>query len=119
MSKTSTYQIATKRNESSPAISTSLTIEWDVDEAGVRELASKTVIIAWQRLQRTSTTPIPSVDVIKASESGKRKVQVVVVERKYEDMTLEELEAAQKRMQEAMQAKGKQRAPAVPAGAIA
>lgn len=103
--KQTTYNISTKKNETSRAVETVLTVEWDTDEAGLIDLASKTVIIAAQRILRAVDGPIPARFAYKASEVGKRAAKVIIVEAKYEDMTLEQLQAARKKMELALAAR--------------
>lgn len=68
MSTTTTTKVTTKLNkDQAKGTETALTIEWDVDDAKVRELAQKSVVIQYQALVRAAGK-VPTTDTVKVSE---------------------------------------------------
>lgn len=72
-----TVKVSTKVHDKAPKCTTDLTIDWDVTPEAIRELATKSVVIAVQRRWRDAEA-IPKAETVKVSELEKRPPQVVV-----------------------------------------
>jgi len=73
-------KVKTKLNKDSVAIETELDIIWDgVTETQLRELATRSVVIQWQSIQRIAGA-IPKTDELKVAELLVKKVRAKKVQ---------------------------------------